>query len=112
MCVLVAGDEPDQAELDKIGTSVPIMPADGHAIPFIALQDGKFNVTEEAAEFLKTVGLIIHSASLTRSLPILRYLYMRLLLPKPICFWQRDWPSGNWHLKEGFSCPRFATVFS
>jgi len=32
------------------------MPADGHAIPFIALQDGKFNVTDEAAEFLKSVS--------------------------------------------------------
>lgn len=32
------------------------MPADGHAIPFIALQDGKFNVTDEAAEFLKAVS--------------------------------------------------------
>jgi len=32
------------------------MPADGHAIPFIALKDGKFNVTDEAAEFLKSVS--------------------------------------------------------
>uniref|UniRef100_A0A7S0ES13 GB1/RHD3-type G domain-containing protein n=1 Tax=Hanusia phi TaxID=3032 RepID=A0A7S0ES13_9CRYP len=31
------------------------MPSDGKAIPFIALQDGKFNVTEEAAEFLKSI---------------------------------------------------------
>ena len=31
------------------------MPTEGKAIPFIALQDGKFNVTEEAAEFLKSV---------------------------------------------------------
>ncbi len=39
--MLVGGDESDQAKLDKIGTSVPIMSTDGHAIPFIALQDGK-----------------------------------------------------------------------
>ena len=32
------------------------MPAEGHAIPFIALQDGKFNVTEEAAAFLQSVS--------------------------------------------------------
>jgi hypothetical protein len=65
----------------EIGTQ--IMPADGHAIPFIALVDGKFNVTEEAAEFLRQVstalfGLCIRKvASALDKLPGCVFLHFR-----------------------------------
>ena len=53
---LAAGREPGPPDR-AVGSST--MPASGHAIPFIALQDGKFNVTDEAAEFLKSVRLLV-----------------------------------------------------
>jgi hypothetical protein len=33
---------------------------EGKAIPFIALEDGKFNLTAEASEFLATVRSLAH----------------------------------------------------
>ena len=59
------------------------MSADGHAIPFIALVDGKFNVPEEAAEFLRQVstalfGLCIRKvASALDKLPGCVFLHFR-----------------------------------
>jgi hypothetical protein len=53
---LAAGREPGPP--DRVA-GFSTMPASGHAIPFIALQDGKFNVTDEAAEFLKSVRLLV-----------------------------------------------------
>lgn len=50
-CVSGAGREPGP---DRVA-GCSAMPAQGHAIPFIALEDGKFNVTDQAAEFLKSV---------------------------------------------------------
>ena len=46
------------------------MPADGHAIPFIALQDGKFNVTEEAAAFLQSVRFRVQGSGLSMKMPL------------------------------------------
>ena len=47
--------QPDRVAGREIGAHVNMPGAEGHAIPFIALEDGKFNVTPEAAEFLQSI---------------------------------------------------------